>query len=198
MDYQELQARHGVDPQPPRRMPKSEKSGFTLIEVALAMTILIVALMAMSASTLQMNSLRRQNRERAVAQNMIRIMSESVHAISEKNLTEAEGTAQTWSELMVQSLAPGGELGNTFGVRELAPQAGQPSVGTITVILDETATDAGLGFEMGMPRDLNGDRDAFDNDVTIGARILPIVVTTQWNGVTGDVQIRHPFYIIGY
>ncbi len=195
MDYQELQRMDGVRP---RRRRKGARAGFTLIEVALAMTILIVALMAMSASTLQMNSLRRQNRERAVAQNMIRIISESVHAISEKNLREAEGTAQTWSELMVQSLAAGGELGNVFGVTELAPQDGNPTVGTIEVILDETATDAALGFEMGMPRDLNGDRDAFDNDVTIGARILPVVVTARWNGVTGDVQIRHPFYIIGY
>lgn len=174
------------------------RDGFTLIEVALAMTILIVALMAMSASTLQMNSLRRQNRERAVAQNMIRIISESIHAISDKNRLEAEGTAQTWSELMVASLSNAGELGNVFNVTELAAQDGDASVGTIQLVLDETATDAALGFEMGMPRDLNGDRDAFDNDVTVGARILPIVVTTRWTGVTGDVQIRHPFYIIGY
>ena len=179
-----------------RRTQRS--GGFTLIEVALAMTILIVALMAMSASTLQMNSLRRQNRERAVAQNMIRIISESVHAISEKNRIEAEGTTQTWSELMVDSLTGGGELGDVFNVTELSAQDGDDSVGTIQIVLDETATDATLGFEMGMPRDLNGDRDSLDNDVTVGARILPIVVTTRWTGVTGDVQIRHPFYIIGY
>ena len=180
----------------PRRT--GNQTGFTLVEVALAMTVLTVALMAMSASTLKMNSLRRQNRERAVAQNMVRIMSENVYSISETNLRTAKGTAQTWSELMVQSLSPGGELGNTFDVTELASKAGQPSVGTIQLILDETLSDAALGFEMGMPRDLNGDRDANDNDVTIGARILPIVITARWNGVTGDVQIRHPFYIIGY
>jgi len=177
---------------------QSKREGFTFVEVALAMTILIVALMAMSASTLQMNSLRRQNRERAVAQNMIRIISENIHAISEKNLLEAEGTTQTWSELMVQSLSNGGELGNTFNVTELTAQDGEPAVGQIQLVLDETATDASLGFEMGMPRDLNGDRDAFDNDVTIGARILPISVIARWSGVTGEVQIRHPFYIIGY
>lgn len=179
-------------PRPGRR------SGFTLVEVALAVTILVVALMAMSASTLRMNSLRRQNRERAVAQNMIRIISENIHAISERNLRDAEGTAQTWSELMVASLAPGGELGDTFTITELNVQAGQPTVGTIQLVLDETESDASLNFELGMPRDLNGDNDTTDTDVTIGARILPVIVTARWNGVTGDVQIRHPFYIIGY
>ncbi len=176
----------------------NRQTGFTMMEVALAMTILLVALMAMSASTLRMNALRRQNRERAVAQNMIRIISENVHAISERSLAQAQGTAQTWSELVVQALAPGGTLGNTFNITELSAQDGNPVVGTIQLIVDETVTDAGMGFEMGMPRDLNGDRDAFDNDVTVGARILPVVVSATWRGVSGDVQIRHPFYIIGY
>ena len=181
-----------------RSRGRGPTGGFTLVEVALAVTILIVALMAMSASTLRMNSLRRQNRERAVAQNMIRIISENIHAISERNLRDAEGTAQTWSELMVASLSPGGELGDTFNINELNVQEGNASVGTIQVVIDETQTDAAMGFELGMPRDLNGDNDSADNDVTIGARILPVVVTARWNGVTGDVQIRHPFYIIGY
>lgn len=183
-----------------RRVHSSARSrrGFTLVEVALAVTVMLVAMMAMSASSLQMNSLRRQNRERSIAQNMIRVISENIHAISDQKKIEAQGTAQSWADLMVEALSPGGELGTTFGVLGLNEQDGQATVGTIRVILDESTTDAALGLEMGLPRDLNGDGDATDIDVSANARILPVLVTARWNGVSGDVTIRHPFYIIGY
>ena len=174
---------------------RTRRSGFTLVEVALAVTILLVALMAMSASTLRMNSLRRQNRERSVAQNMVRVISENIHSVSEAAILD---DPTRWSEAIIDALSPGGELGNTFNVTELAPQDGQATVGTIQVVIDETQSDLALGFEMGMPRDLNGDGDANDNDVTANARILPVIVTARWNGVTGDVTITHPFYVIGY
>ncbi|MFT7485147.1 MAG: hypothetical protein ACI9F9_000994, partial [Candidatus Paceibacteria bacterium] len=48
------------------------------------MTVLMIALMAMSASTLRINSLRRQNRERAIAQNAIRAISEQIHATADR------------------------------------------------------------------------------------------------------------------
>jgi hypothetical protein len=38
--------------------------------------------------------------------------------------------------------------------------------GSIRIVTDETATDAALGMELGMPRDLNGDGDAADTDVS--------------------------------
>ncbi len=159
------------------------------------MTVLMVALMAMSASTVRMHSLRRQNRERAVAQNAIRLVSEEVHALSDRI---RRTTAGVWSEDFAAALAPGGSLGNTFDIRELNTQVGQNTVGTITVILDETLSDADIGFELGMPRDLNGDGAANDADVTSTARIIPIVIRAQWRGVSGDVQVSHPFYVIGY
>jgi hypothetical protein len=151
-------------------------------------------LMAMGASTLRMSSLRRQTRERAVAQNTIRAISEQLHATAD----QIRRNGGNWGQEFTAAVAGGGMLGSTFDIRGLNLQAGQISVGTIQVIVDETATDAALGFELGMPRDLNGDGAADNTDVSANARILPVVVTASWNGVSGDMQINHPFYVIGY
>lgn len=158
------------------------------------MTVLLVALMAMGASTLRMSSLRRQNRERAIAQNAIRTLSEQVHATSDR----IRRTGGEWSTELIEALTEGGQLGATFDIRSLTPQIGEQTVGTIQLVTDETATDDELGFELGMPRDLDGD-GAIDNaDVNGTARILPVVIRARWRGVSGEVQIVHPFYVIGY
>lgn len=172
-----------------------KRSGFTLVEIGLAMSVLMVALMAMSASTLQTHALRRQNRERAVAQNQLRVLSEEIHSLADQIRREGGGV---WSHSFVQALSPGGTLGDTFDIPGLTPREGEATVGTITLILDESQTDAALGLELGMPRDLDGDGAADNADVTATARILPVLVTARWRGISGDVQVRHPFYVIGY
>lgn len=173
----------------------SRRAGFTLMEVSLAIAILVVALLAMSASTLRTHSLRRQSRERAVAQNAVRTIEESIQAISNRLLHE---DPEEWGAKLVEALQPGGELGDTFPVPELTRLAGAPAVGSIQVVTDETQTDAGLGMEVGMPRDLNGDGDAIDDDVVDTARLLPVILTTRWTGVSGESVVRHPFYVIRY
>jgi len=159
------------------------------------MTVLMVALMAMSASTLRTHALRRQNRERAVAQNQLRVLSEEIHSLADQIRREGGGV---WSRNFSQARAPGGSVGNTFDIPGLTPQEGQVTVGTITVIVDESKSDADLGLELGMPRDLDGDGAADNADVSMTARILPVLVTARWHGVSGDVEIQHPFYVIGY
>lgn len=169
-------------------------AGFTLVEIGLAMTILLVALMAMGASTVRMSSLRRQNRERAIAQNAIRTISEQIHATSDRIRREGG----VWSTDMIAALSAGGEIGETFDIEGLNAQQGLAAVGAFQVFVDETQSDADIGFELGMPRDLDGDGSADNADVSDTARILPIVVRANWNGVSGDQQIVHPFYVIGY
>lgn len=179
-----------------RRRPG--RRGFTLVEVGLAMTVLMVALLAMSATTLQTHSLRRQNRERAIAQNGIRLMSEQVHAISDRILRDSNGDTAQWTRDLTAALAPGGELGSTFDIPELNVQAGRQAIGTVRMVFDETVTDAALGLELGMPRDLDGDGVADNGDVSNNARIIPVVLIADWTGVSGDQRITHPFFVIGY
>ncbi|MED6334896.1 MAG: hypothetical protein VYE81_05805 [Planctomycetota bacterium] len=166
-----------------------------MMELSLAVTVLMVALLAMSASTLHTHALRRQNRERALAQNAVRMISEEIQAFSARTLTEHAGQ---WSEDLVGAFEPGGAFGATFDVTGLSTADGQTAVGSVQVVTDEALTDAQLGFELGMPRDLDGDGQATNGDVTTGARILPVIVRTRWKGVSGEVFMAHPFYVIGY
>lgn len=159
------------------------------------MTILMVALLAMSASTLRMHALRRQNRERAIAQNALVTISEEIHARAAQALADDPAS---WAQTVTGFLSEGGELGPNFDVVGLTPQEGRPAVGSIEVVVDETTSDESLAVELGMPRDLNGDGDADDTDVSADARLLPVIVRTRWTGVGGDVTITHPIFVIGY
>ena len=170
------------------------RGGFTLLEISLAMTVLLVALLTMTSSTLRMNALRRQNRERAVAQNTIRAISERVHALAGQLRRESNN----WSADFVAGVSAGGVVGNEFAVDELTEQAGFPSVGSIELFLNEGQSDEDIGLELGMPRDLDGDGVANNANVTATARIIPVVVRARWTGVSGDVELAHPFYVIGY
>ena len=181
--------------QRPRVRRASARSGFTLMEVSLAIAIVVIALLAMSASTLKSHSLRRQNRERAVAQNAVRMMAESIQSLSERLQRE---DPEGWAQDLVAALQDGGRIGAEFAVPELNRLAGADAVGRVRVIVDETTRDADLGAEIGMPRDLNGDGDAADADVTADARMLPVVVSAQWRGVSGTSFVRHPFYLVRY
>lgn len=173
---------------------RSARGGFTLAETALAMVILLVALLSMSAATLRMHTLRRQNRERVMATNAMRSIGERIRAVAEESL----GDPTTWSQNVVAALQPGGEIGDVFNVGELRPVRGAQSVGSVTVVVDETSTDAALGIEMGLPRDLDGDGIASNTDVSASARLLPIIVETEWLGVSGEITLRHPVYLLGY
>jgi len=171
-----------------------------MVEVGLAITVLVIAVMAASASTFRMHTLRRHNRERTLAQNAVRTIVEQIQAISHEGVVDSPGT---WGQDLVNALSPGGELGATFQVRELDAPQGQATVGTIQVFTDETLTDAAIGFDLGLPRDLNGDGVTDNTDVIATAalqspRLLPLVVTVNWRGINGLGQVVHPFYVIGY
>jgi len=178
----------------PGRRPGSRggrKGGFTLLEVSLAMTVLLVALMAATLSTLRMHSLRRVNRERVLAQNAVRSVCERLHSLSTRGLTEPAG----WTATILGGVAPGGELGPDFAPAELTPRAGAVSVGSLLVITDETRTDQELGVQLGLPRDLDGDGAATNTDVGANALLLPVIVRARWHGAGGDAQVAHAFYV---
>ena len=192
------------------RIGRRAQDGFTMVEVGLAITVLVVAVMAMSASTFRMHTLRRQNREITLAQNAARTIAEQVQALSYEYVTNAPDLAvpdpdrELWGQFVVDALTDGvGEIGSTFAVRELNVQEGQATVGSIQVVTNETVTDGALGVDLGMPRDLNGDGLADNGDVLATQavrppRLLPVVVTVAWRGVNGNRQIVHPFYVVGY
>jgi hypothetical protein len=144
---------------------------------------------------MRMHSLRKQTRERIVVQNGMRSMAERIHAQSYRFVFL---DPDTWSQNVVGMFGPVGTVGPAFDVDLL--NAPSPGVlpGSIRIVVDETTTDAALGMELGMPRDLNGDGDAADTDVSGTACILPVTLSIDWSSASGLEQMTHGFYIMGY
>ena len=177
------------------RVRNNRRAGFTLVELSLAMTVLVIALVSISAATLRAHSLRRQNRETTLAYGAIRSAAERIHAFS---YITVEQSPETWVQDMMATYGPGGTVGNTFDVEGLNPIGAVGTVGTITFITDETLTDAAINAEFGMPRDLNGDLDAADNDVSGDARLLPVILNVSYRGGNGNVNLAHSFIAVGF
>lgn len=178
----------------PSRSGPGRTDGFTLIEVAIATSILMIGIVSVLSASTQMNSLRQVNRERTLAQNAVRSLSERIHAASQGFSDDPN----TWCNELLALYGPGGTTGDTFEVTGLAEvEEGEP-VGRIVIVTDERRTDAELGRDLGMPRDLNGDGDSTDADVSATARILPVTLTLRWTGENGQQVLRHGFYVMGY
>ena len=171
------------------------RGGFSLVELAIAMSILMIGLVSAAAATMRLHELRRQNRERIVAQNAVRSMGERIHAQSYGFSDDPD----TWAANVLGVYGPSGSFGDEFSVPLLTSlDPDNERCGTIQIITDETLSDAAIGFELGMPRDLNGDGDASDNDVTGDARILPVVLQVTWRSQSGPATVSHGFYVMGY
>jgi prepilin-type N-terminal cleavage/methylation domain-containing protein len=172
----------------------TRRNGFTMLEVTMAMSVLLVAMVAVSATTLRCHALRRVNREHAVAQNAVLTIAERIQAASRLAHEDAAG----WGQNIIASLSAGGGIGNTFDVPELTTPDGAAHVGSITVVTNEAATDATLHAQLGMPRDLDGDGLIDNASVGNSARLLPVIIRAQWKGVGGTQTFVHPFYVLGY
>lgn len=177
-----------------RRRRPLRQSGFTLIEVLVTASVLLIGLMAMTSTSVVVNSLRRSASDQQRAQGALQAIVEDLHAIAR----EADSNSANWAGDILDVYGAGGNPGNQFDVDGLTPWAGNPNVATVTVVTDETATDALLGAAVGMPRDLDGDGLATNVDVTDGASLLPAVVTLQWRGTSGQQQISQVVYLLRY
>jgi hypothetical protein len=142
----------------------------TLLEVHLAIGVLAVILMVLVSTTASTERLRRFTEEKETAREALQ---EQVAHFRSLGLS---GVVAEFAE------AEAGTT-RTFAVPGLDRQ-GEPS-GQVTIVTDETTTDAELGLEIGMPRDLDGDGLATNPDVSESATVLPVIVTVTWRGVAG-------------
>lgn len=179
----------------PGKRVRQKRSGFTMIELAIAMAILMIGLVSASAATMRMHHLRKQNRERIVAQNAARSIAERVHAQS----YGLSSDPSNWAENLCAVFSFNGVIGDSFPVKLLTPSDSEKAMpGTIQIVTDESVTDEDLGVELGMPRDLNGDGDETDTDVSSDARLLPVIIRIEWRGQGGAQNLVHGFYVMGY
>ena len=175
-------------------IPRPTRGGFTVVEMALATTMLMVGIMAISAATLRMHHLGRQTREHTLAHNALSQMGERLNSAS----AIAALKPSTWAETLLSAYSPVGAVGNDFRVEGLTPIEGEENAGSIALITDETLTDAEIGVVLGMPRDLNGDGDATDTDTSGSAKLLPAIITISWSVRGSEISVRHPLFLMGY
>lgn len=177
-----------------RASRRRKKSGFTILEVLVFTTILLMGFLALTSTSVTVHKLRRASDENNTARAALQSMIEEIQRTS----VLVFGADPSWAGAMVATFGPGGGVGDTFDVFGLDPQRGAPSVGTIQLITDETLTDMELGVELGMPADLDNDGSIDDPDVSDSAEMLPVIVRVAWTGITGNQEMSQAFYVLAY
>lgn len=177
-----------------KRRSSRTRSGFTLIEVVITAAVLFIGLLAMTSTSWVVHSLRESSVGKELAHQALQAVVEDLHALSEVSRDDDGG----WAAAVLDRFGAGGDPGATFNVRGLDPWPGEATVGTITIVTDETRTDLELGAALGMPRDLNGDGGVDDTDVEGDAVLLPVIVQLRWRGEAGNRQLRQFIYLLAY
>lgn len=183
-------------PRPPisRRRPRRGSAGLTLVDLAIAVVVLLVAVGSLSTSIVASIGLGRTNEETARAVDAVRAMVETLEAEEFRNVF-----ARYNSDPEDDPEGVGTGPGEGFQVRGLTPQPGDADglVGRIvfpiengpgtSVMLREDAINARLG----MPRDLNASGGPFDAlDHALDYVILPLSVRVEWRGAAGDQFVQ--------
>lgn len=188
--------------------------GFTLVELVVAMSVLLVAasiFYRMLASTTQ---LRDTNRENAVAADAARVCLEEM-----RNASFSELWALYNDDPSDDPDGPGTAPGNRFRVEDLDPLPGSPGGtvgevilpaqltqvevtveepmgklgggGTTTMIVDELwLREDVVDPELGLPRDLNGDNVVDTLDHAEDYLVLPVCVRIRWQSAFGERSMR--------
>ena len=175
------------------RPSRRSSGGFTLIEAVVVMSILLMGLLAMTSTSVTVHSLREADRERRIATAALDSIIEDCKRISNQQV----GTDPTWSQNFFAAYSPGGNPGPEYPVAGLEPRDGEASVVTVTVITDETLTDAELGVTLGMPRDLDNDGLVSNTSVIGTASLLPVIVRVRWAGSAGGRELSQGFFVLG-
>ena len=154
----------------------------------IATTILIIAVLALSQSTVSSMRLANANREGALAQAALR------QAVEDLQARNFEDIFALFNAYPGDDPGPGPAPGPGFAVPGLLPRdadadglVGQyilpaVEVGGGKLELHETYPDSA----MGMPRDLDGDTFIDDADQADEYQILPVRVRLEWKGKAGD------------
>ena len=165
---------------------RGQRSGYSMLDLAIGIMIVVVAVGSVSSSLTSGFSLNRSNRERSrAAEHADRIIEGLLATDFEEVFARYNATA---ADDPVDGVSPGA----TFDVPGLTPQNGDADgiVGEIDfpgdgVSLREDTVDRGLG----MPRDLNGDGDELD-DAAADYLVLPVRLRVAWQSTGGPQQIE--------
>lgn len=176
------------------------RGGFSLLELAVAVVLLILAIGGLSGVLVAATRLNQANRETALA------LSAARQAIE---VLQAEPFAQVFARYNTDPAddpgAAGSAPGKDFAVPGLAPWNGDPD-GFVGEYLFPVAAGAGTSVQLredladpalGMPRDLDGDGVVGAADLSGTYRLLPVRVRLRWRGVSGERELAVETFLGG-
>jgi prepilin-type N-terminal cleavage/methylation domain-containing protein len=167
------------------------RAGFTFLELAVVMTILLSALLIFSSTISGMAKQRSVNRETGLAVAAARNMLETLRS---EDFSRVYATYN--SDPSDDPDGPGTAPGSRFAVAGLDEAPDSPD-GLEGEVIFPTAFDAMGKLQLredielralGLPRDLSGDNKVDDQDHANGYFILPVQVRLRWKGATGVRQ----------
>lgn len=177
-----------------RPAPRRAARGTTLIEVAIAASVMVIGLLGFMQVIAMSVGSSTANRQADLATQAAREVIEQIQAANFATLHTTYG------------VLPGGPApGNAFDVPGLDPDPADPD-GRVGEIRMPVLTVGGAVQvredlqlpELGMPRDLNGDgaQDALDHSVD--KRVLPVLVRLRWRGATGISRMEFRTLVAPY
>jgi len=176
------------------RAGPSERSGFSLLELSIAIVVLVIALGSLSGTVVSTTHLTRTNEQLALADEAARGMAATLQ------VTQFSSIFATYNGNPLDDPGgPGTAPGPNFDVRGLNLRNGDPDgmVGRIefpTVLvgggpveqLREDVENAALG----MPRDLDGDGLDLLDHAPDDYIVLPVSILIEWVGAGGNAVLR--------
>jgi prepilin-type N-terminal cleavage/methylation domain-containing protein len=176
------------------------EAGFTLIEVMIAASVMVVGLMGFLQVLVMGLGSSSANREADLATDAARRVIETMQSEEFEDLF-ARYNADPNDDPGVAGTAPGAN----FAVNGLDPVPSDPDGFVGQIILPslwangvETLREDIQSPALGMPRDLNGDLGIDQADHATDYGVLPVLVRVQWRGATGVSRMEFNTVIAPY
>jgi type II secretory pathway pseudopilin PulG len=175
---------------------RTARLGFSLLELTIVVSVLMVAFLALSQSLGTSMRLTGVNRESALVTDAVRARIELLSGV----LDFSRVFALYNDDPNDDPDGPGTAPGPGFAVEGLSPVEGDPD-GLVGEVVFPTVSGAGGGLELredldepllGMPRDLDGDGSVDDDDHSGDYRILPVCVRLRWSVGSGERTLEVP------
>lgn len=169
--------------------------GLSLIEITVAFGIIIIALLGIMSALIQAmrtdeataEQVRAMNACRSIIEQMKQAPFAEIYARFNSAAADDPGGAGTapGANFAVQGLRALATDGDGFPGLVVFPEAGGA--------LNETVVDTRLG--MPAAKDLNGDSDATDVNVSTTYIILPVRIVLDWQGARGPAHFEMTTYL---
>jgi len=169
------------------------EGGFGYVELLIAMSALIVAMLAHAGLTVSTHAQNSLNQERRLALEGLRGQLDRMRTVEFKHAFATFDTVTTndppgavGPNFAIAGLNPSPSDGDGFVGRVIFPVAPPASDPSAPPVLREDVVNA----EMGMPADLDGDGVVDDQPKDEGYLYLPVIVEARWRSIVGEQRMH--------